>query len=157
MDKYLGESWSYYIEEILPFGIARFFFFNNEKITQLADDTSFEQIKSSIKSAIGVSSIEKAIDHTDEVIRRKKKALAAFESSEENVGYQDVERQITDIDLRLAESTKQANALERRCETLAAAYEAKEKEFWSSGGDLSRNRDSIKAEMQKISSEVERV
>lgn len=157
VDKYLGESWSYYIEEILPFGIARFFFFNNEKITQLADDTSFEQIKSSIKSAIGVSSIEKAIDHTDEVIRRKKKALAAFESSEENVGYQDVERQISDIDLRLAESTKQANALERRCETLAAAYEAKEKEFWSSGGDLSRNRDSIKAEMQKISSEVERV
>lgn len=157
VDKYLGESWSYYIEEILPFGIARFFFFNNEKITQLADDTSFEQIKSSIKSAIGVSSIEKAIDHTDEVIRRKKKALAAFESSEENVGYQDVERQITDIDLRLAESTKQANALERRCETLAVAYEAKEKEFWSSGGDLSRNRDSIKAEMQKISSEVERV
>ena len=52
VDKYLGESWSYYIEEILPFGIARFFFFNNEKITQLADDTSFEQIKSSIKSAI---------------------------------------------------------------------------------------------------------
>ena len=157
VDKYLGDSWNYYIEEILPFGIARFFFFNNEKITQLADDTSFEQIKSSIKSAIGISSIEKAIDHTDEVIRRKKKALAAFESSEENVGYQDVERQITDIDLRLAESTKQANALERRCETLAAAYEAKEKEFWSSGGNLSRNRDSIKAEMQKISSEVERV
>lgn len=60
VDKYLGESWSYYIEEILPFGIARFFFFNNEKITQLADDTSFEQIKSSIKSAIGVSTIEKA-------------------------------------------------------------------------------------------------
>lgn len=157
VDKYLGDSWNYYIEEILPFGIARFFFFNNEKITQLADDTSFEQIKSSIKSAIGISSIEKAIDHTDEVIRRKKKALAAFESSEENVGYQDVERQITDIDLRLAESTKQANALERRCETLAATYEAKEKEFWSSGGNLSRNRDSIKAEMQKISSEVERV
>lgn len=37
------------------------------------------------------------------------------------------------------------------------ALEAKEKEFWSSGGDLSRNRDAIKAEMQKISSEVERV
>ena len=71
VDKYLGESWSYYIEEILPFGIARFFFFNNEKITLLADDTSFEQIKSSIRSAIGVSSIEKAIEHADEVIRRK--------------------------------------------------------------------------------------
>lgn len=157
IDKYLGESWSYYIEEILPFGIARFFFFNNEKITQLADDTSFEQIKSSIKSAIGVSSIEKAIEHTDEVIRRKKKALAAFEDSEENVGYHEVEKRITDIDTRLAEYTRQANMLERRCETLSATLEAKEKEFWSSGGELSRNRDAIKAEMQKISSEVERV
>lgn len=157
VDKYLGESWSYYIEEILPFGIARFFFFNNEKITQLADDTSFEQIKSSIKSAIGVSAIEKAIEHTDEVIRRKKNALAAFEKSEENLGYQEVEKQIADIDSRLAEATKQANALEVRCETLAATLEAKEKEFWSSGGDLSRNRDAIKLEMQKISSEVERI
>ena len=99
VDKYLGESWSYYIEEILPFGIARFFFFNNEKITQLADDTSFEQIKSSIKSAIGVSTIEKAIEHTDEVIRRKKTALAAFEHSEENVGYQEIEKQIADIEV----------------------------------------------------------
>lgn len=157
IDKYLGESWSYYIEEILPFGIARFFFFNNEKITQLADDTSFEQIKNSIKSAIGVSTIEKAIEHADEVIRRKKNALAAFEHSEENVGYQEVEKQIEDIDTRLAEATKQANELERRCETLAATLEAKEKEFWSSGGDLSRNRDAIKSEMQKISSEVDRV
>ena len=26
-DKYLGDNWSYYIEEILPFGIARFFLF----------------------------------------------------------------------------------------------------------------------------------
>ena len=157
VDKYLGESWSYYIEEILPFGIARFFFFNNEKITQLADDTSFEQIKSSIKSAIGVSTIEKAIEHADEVIRRKKNALAAFEKSEENVGYQEVEKQIEDIDARLAEATKQANELEKRCETLAATLEVKEKEFWSSGGDLSRNRDAIKLEMQKISSEVARV
>lgn len=157
VDKYLGENWNYYIEEILPFGIARFFFFNNEKITQLADDTSFEQIKSSIKSAIGVSTIEKAIAHTDEVIRRKKKALAAFENSEENVVYREVERQIADIDTRSAEAIKIANKLERKCQTMAATLEAKEKEFWSSGGDLSRNRDAIKAEMQKISSEVERV
>lgn len=157
IDKYLGENWSYYIEEILPFGIARFFFFNNEKITQLADDTSFEQIKSSIKSAIGVSSIEKAIEHADEVIRRKKNALSAFENSEENVGYQEVDNQIADIDARIAESTKNANVLERKCETLAAALEAKENEFWSSGGDLSRNRDAIKLEMQKITAEVEKV
>lgn len=157
VDKYLGESWSYYIEEILPFGIARFFFFNNEKITQLADDTSFEQIKSSIKSAIGVSAIEKAIEHADEVIRRKKNALAAFEKSEAYVGYQDVEAQIDEIDRKLEEATRHANELEKRCENLTATLEAKEKEFWSSGGDLSRNRDAIKQEMKRISENIEKI
>ena len=156
-DKYLGENWNFYIQEILPFGIARFFFFNNEKITQLADDTSFDQIKSSIKSAIGVSAIEKTIEHTDEVIRRKKNDLRAFETSEDVVGYQEVEQQIESIDERLASATRELNALERHCETLAATLEAKEKEFWDAGGDLSRNRDAIKQEMRKITAEVESI
>lgn len=157
IDKYLGENWNYYIEEILPFGIARFFFFNNEKITQLADDISFEQIKASIKSAIGISTVEKAIDHADEVIRRKKKALEAFEKNEINTGYQEVDTQITSIDDKIAEATKKANALEREFEKVAASLEAREKEFWASGGDLSRSRDAIKLEMRKISAEVEQI
>ena len=143
LDKYLGENWSYYIEEILPFGIARFFFFNNEKITQLADDSSFEQIKSSIKSAIGVSTIEKTIAHVDEVIRRKKEDLKIFETSELNQEYQAVEKEIADIDQRLEEAQREINKLELQCQKLAIQIETKENEFWSSGGDLSRNRDSI--------------
>ena len=157
VDKYLGDNWSYYIEEILPFGIARFFFFNNEKITQLADDSSFEQIKSSIKSAIGVSTIEKTIEHIDEVIRRKKVALKTFETSELNQEYQAVEKEISDIDHRLAEAQRDLNKLELQCQKLAIQIETKENEFWSSGGDLSRNRDAIKAEMNRISSLAEQV
>lgn len=157
IDKYLGDNWSYYIEEILPFGIARFFFFNNEKITQLADDSSFEQIKSSIKSAIGVSTIEKTIEHIDEVIRRKKAALKTFETSELNQEYQSVEEEISDIDQRLEEAQRELNKLELQCQKLAVQIETKENEFWSSGGDLSRNRDSIKAEMNRISSLAEQV
>lgn len=156
-DKYLGENWSYYIEEILPFGIARFFFFNNEKITQLADDNSFEQIKSSIKSAIGVSTIEKTIEHIDEVIRRKKSALKSFETSELNQEYQEVEREISEIDQRLEEAQRELNKLELLCQKLAVQIETKENEFWSSGGDLSRNRDAIKAEMNRISDVAEQI
>lgn len=157
VDKYLGDNWSYYIEEILPFGIARFFFFNNEKITQLADDSSFEQIKSSIKSAIGVSTIEKTIEHIDEVIRRKKTALKSFETSELNQEYQEVEREISEIDQKLEEAQRELNKLELQCQKLTVQIETKENEFWSSGGDLSRNRDAIKAEMNRISDIAEQI
>lgn len=157
IDKYLGASWSYYIEEILPFGIARFFFFNNEKITQLADDSSFEQINASIKSAIGVTTIEKAIDHADEVIRRKKKALEAFEASAENREYQEVEQQIFDTETRIDIATKEQRALEFKCQKISAELEAAESKFWASGGDLTRNRDSIKAEMERIKAIVKEI
>ena len=38
-------NWNYYVEEILPLGIARFFFFDNEKISQIADDDSLNKSK----------------------------------------------------------------------------------------------------------------
>lgn len=153
IDKYLGENWNYYIEEILPFGIARFFFFNNEKITQLANDSSFDQIKESVKSAIGVTTIEKAITHLDEVIRRKKNALHAFENSAENQEFKGIEQQLNDINGRIEAAIHHASELELECQEHAVRVETKEHEFWASGGDLSRNRESIKNEMQKISAE----
>lgn len=156
-DKYLGESWSYYIEEILPFGIARFFFFDNEKITQLADDASFEQIKSSIQSAIGVSTIEKAAAHLEEVIRRKEQALRTFAKSEINADYQEVEAQLKALHPSIEEARRKAERLQMDCESIDAAIEAKEKEFWASGGELSLSRDAIEREAQTIRAQMQRV
>ena len=157
VDKYLGENWNYYIEEILPFGIARFFFFNNEKITQLADDTSFEQIKTSIRSAIGVSTIDSAIAHAETVINQKQSALKAFESSELNREYQAVNLQLEDITNRLQQARDDADRQELECQEYAARLEVAENDFWASGGNLSKNRDKIKADMAKIKEEVESV
>lgn len=157
IDKYLGESWSYYIEEILPFGIARFFFFDNEKIAQLADDDSFEQIKTSIKSAIGVSTIEKAITHIDEVIRRKKDALQAFEKSEVNQGYQEVEAQLKELNAKIEAARREAEDLKGNCESIAITIDTKEKAFWASGGDLTLSREAIRQEKEKIRAYVQEV
>lgn len=154
-DKYLGESWSYYIEEILPFGIAKFFFFNNEKITQLADDITFEQVKTSIKSAIGISTIEKAIEHVDEVIKRKNNALLAFEKSELNTDFKEVNSKIKDVEKQITEAMNAYHNAERIRDEYIAKIEIKEKEFWSTGGALSINRDKIQQEKKHISAEVE--
>lgn len=154
-DKYLGESWSYYIEEILPFGIAKFFFFNNEKITQLADDITFEQVKTSIKSAIGISTIEKAIEHVDEVIKRKNNALLAFEKSELNTDFKEVNSKIKNIEKQITEAMNAYYNAERIRDEYIAKIEIKEKEFWSTGGVLSINRDKIQQEKKRISAEVE--
>lgn len=156
-DSYLAESWQYYVEEILPFGIAKFFFFNNEKITQLADDASFEQIKSSIKSAIGVTTIENAIGHLNAVIRRKKEALQAFEKGEVNQEYQQIQTQLADSCQKLEQTRREVEAMDMGYGELVARMEATEEQFWASGGELSRNRDEILKERQRVSEEAARV
>lgn len=155
-DHLLGENWDFYIDEILPFGIARFFFFNNEKITQLADDVSFEQIKLSIKSAIGISAIEKAIEHLDSIVQKKEKALKEFEASEENLGYRETSQQISEVDVRLNDARARANDLELQLDELTATADIREKEFWAAGGNLSKDREAIKAEKQRLSDDAEK-
>lgn len=156
-DPYLAENWQYYVEEILPFGIAKFFFFNNEKIAQLADDASFEQIKSSIQSAIGVTTIENAIVHLNAVIRRKKEALQAFETGEVNQEYQQIQARLGDVSRKLEQARREVEAMEMGYGDLLAMIEATERQFWASGGELSRNRDEILKERQRVSEEAARV
>ena len=57
----------------------------------------------------------------------------------------------------MEEARRELNKLELQCQKLAIQIDAKENEFWSSGGDLSRNRDAIKAEMNRISDMAEQI
>lgn len=152
-DQILADSWEYYVEEILPFGIARFFLFNNEKLTQLADDVSFEQIKDSIRSAIGVSTIEKTIDHLNTVIRRKEEAVASFENSSLKHNYQDAKEEADILEGQKNEAAHQCQELLKSITVASAKIEAEEKKFWASGGRLGVDQDSIMAEKQRLTEE----
>ena len=81
-DEYLSENWEYYVEELIPFGIAKFFFFDNEKISQIADDEAFDKVKDSIKSVMGVTTIESLCAHISKIAKSKTEALKAFQDSE---------------------------------------------------------------------------
>lgn len=152
-DQVLADNWDYYVEEILPFGIARFFLFNNEKLTQLADDISFEQIKESIKSAIGVSTIEKTIDHLNAVIRRKEEAVTSFENSALKRDYQQAKEEAGNLEIQKNEAEHQSQELLQAITVISARIEAEEKKFWASGGRLGIDQDSILAEKQRLSEE----
>lgn len=152
-DQVLADNWDYYVEEILPFGIARFFLFNNEKLTQLADDVSFEQIKESIKSAIGVSTIEKAIDHLNAVIRRKEAAVVSFENSALKQDYQRAKEEAGRLEIQKNEANHQIQELLKKITVISAQIETEEKKFWASGGRLGLDQDSILAEKQRLSEE----
>lgn len=57
-DEFLIKNWPMFIENVLPSALSNFFFFDGEKIAELAVDSTNEQIKESIRAMLGLSVID---------------------------------------------------------------------------------------------------
>ena len=55
---FLTENWAMFIENILPNALSSFYFFDGEKIAELAVDNTSNQLKESIKSMLGITILD---------------------------------------------------------------------------------------------------
>ena len=54
-NSFLTENWPMFVENILPSALSSFFFFDGEKIAELAVEDTNDQMKESIKALLGIS------------------------------------------------------------------------------------------------------
>ena len=153
-DRYLSENWEYYVEELIPFGIARFFFFDNEKISQIADDEAFDKVKSSIKSVMGVTTIEALNGHIEKIRKEKSSGLKKSESSNLSQEADDIASAIEANDTKKRNLFTQRAALVPELEKTNELIEQAEQEFWRKGGNLSFNREVIVREQHELKEQV---
>lgn len=149
-DTYLSQNWNYYVEEILPLGIARFFFFDNEKFSQIADDDSFEQIKESIKSIIGVTTIDKLIEDMKKLIKDKSSIIRSEENLQLKHEQEENESQIEKLEREIAAKNFDAAHIKPKLEKNIADLEIAEQNFWKHGGLLGLNKDEIEKHREKL-------
>ncbi len=55
---FLTENWAMFVENILPSALSSFFFFDGEKIAELAVEDTSEQMKESIKEMLGIKVLD---------------------------------------------------------------------------------------------------
>jgi DNA sulfur modification protein DndD len=142
-DNYLSDNWEYYVEELIPFGIAKFFFFDNEKISQIADDDAFDKIKDSIKSVMGVTTIESLCNHVEKIRKEKNNNLKKSGSDLLSQKSEELTASIDDCETRIRNLFAQKAALVPSLEKTNDKLEQAEQEFWQKGGNLGLNHDDI--------------
>lgn len=152
-DGYLSENWNFYIEEVLPFGISRFFFFDNEKISQIADDDSFEQIKDSIKAVMGVTIIDKLLEDIQKLVRDKRNSVQTAENADLLEEASENENALHSIDLEISKANLEKARLVPQLEKVQAELEVTEQNFWKQGGNLGVKREEIEKEKAKLKGE----
>ena len=149
-DSHLAESWDYYAEELIPFETAKFFFFDVEKISRIADDESFEGAKDSIRSAMGLTAAESLCGHIEKIRKESVCALKRSGASALSSEADGTEAEIGECEGKLSGLNERKSALLQALEKSDADLEAVELEFSGKGGSLSLRRGALEREQREL-------
>ena len=139
-NSFLTENWSMFVENILPSGLSNFFFFDGEKIAELAVESTNTQMKSSIKALLGISVLDILGNDISRIISRaSKKSGNQMQAKElellrDKKNHAEASLQVTDDKiLEIMESIEEAK---KRLEKTKLEYSTK-------GGDIVTQRQDL--------------
>lgn len=84
-NEFLTQNWPMFVENILPSALSSFFFFDGEKIAEMAVDSTNFQLKNAIKSMLGITVLDVL---SNDVLRNLKKANKDGEDNKSAEGVQ---------------------------------------------------------------------
>lgn len=151
-NKFLTDNWSMFVENILPSGLSNFFFFDGEKIAELALDNTNAQMKESIKNLLGISVLDTLENDIARIVSRIIKQSGSVHDSKELESLKEhqsrtegalhaVDERIAELNLRLGETQKK---LEK-----AKAY------YTTHGGDIVAQKKDLYNQRTYLSATIE--
>ena len=122
-NKFLTDNWSMFVENILPSGLSNFFFFDGEKIAELALDNTNAQMKDSIKNLLGISVLDTLENDIARIVTRIIKRSGSAHDSQELEALKEqqnradgalraLDERISELDARLGETQKKLEKAE---------------------------------------------
>ena len=149
---FLTDNWAMFIENILPSGLSSFFFFDGEKIAELAVENTNVQMKESIKTLLGISVLDLLDNDISRIVNRVgKRSNDQVHTKElkilrERKNQTEVALQI--IDDRIAETSAQIEEARKKLEKVKVDYTSK-------GGDIVVQRQDLFTERTALVAKVE--
>lgn len=93
-NQFLTQNWTMFVENILPSALSSFFFFDGEKIAEMAVDSSNNQLKNAIRSMLGITVLDVL---ENDILRNIKK-----------INKEDINDKSSDMVQKLRDEKKQA-------------------------------------------------
>lgn len=141
LDELAAEHWQDFVRDLVPPGVSQLFFFDGEKIQQLAEDTSDQQtLGSAIKSLLGLDVVERLQTDLGIYLSRLARPPQDGQSARE---IDELQEEITRIRQSLEERRATRQQQERRLAELRAAIGRVEAKIASEGGAFARSRESL--------------
>ena len=153
-DQILSDNWDLFIEEMLPSAISPFFFFDGEKIAELASTENDAHMKDSIKTLLGIHVIDQAIADTQRIVNNKKKLVKSDTFEKEIAEY---EQRLSDAESKIKKSKEQSIVLRAKTIKVESKLNQAEKTFAAMGGNLAITRKELITKQGVLLERLDRV
>ena len=149
-NRFLTENWSMFVENILPSALSNFFFFDGEKIAELAVDSTNSQLKESIRAMLGISVLDTLRSDIRRNIRKLQKSGSASKETKEidrlRTDKEEAESNLHKIEEEISIKETDLATLKEQCEQAKLDYSAH-------GGDVTEQREALHSQRAKVGAE----
>jgi len=147
VDEIPRDDWNHYLEDIIPAGVSQLFFFDGEKIQDIADNQDNAGLSEAIKSLLGI-----------DIIDQLRGDLALYKSrNADHHNIPDPEAPKRDLEVAKTElviTEEQIGSLASKRIQLARRSEAAQLLFEQEGGSIALSRDTLTDELKKTETEL---
>lgn len=149
--EFLTKNWAMFVENILPSALASFYFFDGEKIAELAVAKTDDQMKKSIRSMLGITVLDVLKNDLNRSIRRISLKNKGDESSRKLDKLREEREQVI---LELEEIDKTISQVTEKVEILQDAIEQLHKHYELQGGVVLEQRQELMQQRAQIQTDI---
>lgn len=154
LSSFLTENWLMFIENILPSRLSNFFFFDGEKIAELAVEDTDSQMKESIRSLLGISVLDVLSNDIGRIITRNVKKSTSDKTVAELEGLRAIkdalEKQLNAVGTQIYDEKSNLSANKRKLDLLNNEYKSKGGELIKQREDLYQKKISLTTKLNQV-------
>ena len=149
--EFLTRNWAMFVENILPSALSSFYFFDGEKIAELAVAKTDDQMKASIRSMLGMTTLDVLKNDLGRIVKKINRNNKADESNKHLETLREERDQaiskLEKIDESISIAIKKVENLQEELEQLHKKYELQ-------GGAVLEQRQSLMQKRAQIQTEI---
>ncbi|MEE0595958.1 MAG: DNA sulfur modification protein DndD [Agathobacter sp.] len=157
-NEFLTDNWAMFMENVLPSGLSNFFFFDGEKISDLAVEKTSKQMKESIKALLGITVLDHLENDLNRIISRTKKnkveEAETKEIEELRIKKEKATLGLETIDEEIYELEKNLQDIQKRLDKTHEEYISKGGDIVAQRQDLVEKRSATKAKIEGCNEEL---
>lgn len=146
------EEWHIFLQELIPPGISQLFFFDGEKIADLAHDNPDETLAEAIKGLLGFELVGRL--RTDIGLYQARRAQGGKDEPASRL--EAAVRELAAIDRNIAGTAEETAEADTRHRSRVAEADSMRRRFSSEGGDAARKRGDLEGKRTEICDQIAR-